>query len=54
MGNQIQSGADGGKVVGKCVIGLASILASRIEWSIAEAERLLGCPPNTPEVACVF
>lgn len=54
MGNQQPAGADGQKVTGKCMIGLASMLASRVEWSIAEAERLIGSPPNTPEVICVF
>jgi len=36
------------------MIGLASMLASRIEWSIAEAERIKGSAPNTPEVVCAF
>ena len=36
------------------MIGLASILASRICWSIAEAEKLKGSPPCTPEFIVVF
>ena len=39
---------------GKCRIGLASFLKSRICWSIAEAERIKGSPPWTPEVVVVF
>ena len=48
------SGLDGGKVTGMSMITIANFLASRLEWCIAEAERIKGSPPNTPEIVCVF
>ena len=41
-------------MVGKSLITLASMLASKIEWCIAEAERIKGSPASIPEIACVY
>ena len=54
MGNKQTNGNTEGKVVGKNMIYVASVLASRLMWSMDEAERIKGSPPNTPEVIVVF
>ena len=56
MGNAQNTKTEGQvqSVGGKSLIRLANLLASRICWTIAEAERLKGSAPNTPEIVVVF
>ena len=54
MGNSQGTGDQVVSVGGKSNIIPASMLCSRIMWSIEEAERMLGQPPNTPQVVVVF
>ena len=39
---------------GKSMIPVPSAMRNAVYWSIAEAERLLGYPANTPQICVVF
>ena len=54
MKSQRIANEKGEKVYGRSLHFVAKLFAPSMEWSIAEAERIKGSPPNYPEIICVF